>query len=139
MILVCRSPRAAGGHVAHRMIAFVFAFHDLVSNITNTYTFQDRIFLSKSFLFINDLNITRATRQILRIKINDEKNRVYSNITIYIIVRTCRYPWKGTRYTKELKHLSNTSNSAAFAVIKRLKTFVENKESKSLMLPVKLS
>jgi hypothetical protein len=35
--------------------------------------------------------------------------------------------------------LSNTSNSAAFAVIKRLKTFVENKESKSLMLPVKLS
>jgi hypothetical protein len=85
------------------------------------------------------LNITRATRQILRIKINDEKNRVYSNITIYIIVRTCRYLWKGTRYTKELKHLSNTSNSAAFAVIKRLKTFVENKESKSLMLPVKLS
>ena len=84
-------------------------------------------------------NITRATRQILRIKINDEKNRVYSNITIYIIVRTCRYPWKGTHYTKELKHLSNTSNSAAFAVLKRLKTFVENKESKSLMLPVKLS
>ena len=85
------------------------------------------------------LKITRATRQILRIKINEEKNRVYSNITIYIIVRTCRYLWKGTRYTKELEHLSNTSNSAAFAVLKRLKTFVENKESKSLMLPVKLS
>jgi len=76
------------------------------------------------------LNITRATRQILRIKINEEKNRVYSNITIYIIVRTGRYLWKGTRYTKELKRLSNTSNSAAFAVLKRLKTFVKNKESK---------
>ena len=58
------------------------------------------------------------------------KNRVYSNITVYIIARICRYLWKGTCYTKELKHLSNTSNSAAFAVLKRLKTFVENKESK---------
>ena len=79
------------------------------------------------------------TDKFCGLKINDEKNRLYSNITIYINVRTCRYLWKGTRYTKELKHLSNTSNSAAFAVIKRLKTFVENKESKSLMLPVKLS
>ena len=58
------------------------------------------------------------------------KNRVYSNMTVYIIARTCRYLWKGTCYTKELKHLPNTSNSAAFAVLKRLKTFVENKESK---------